>query len=70
MAAVTVSGLASTLWSRIARRLEARWLRWTIAGYERDLDVLHAEASNNRMARRLIQHEQIQRRNRLAELSQ
>jgi hypothetical protein len=70
MSAITARGLASTLWSRIARRLEARWLRWTIAGYERDLDVLHDQAQNNRSARRLIQYEQIQRKARLAELSQ
>lgn len=68
MAAVTATGLAGTLWRRIARRIEARLLQWSINGYERDLDVLHEEAENNRNARRLIQAEQMQRRARLAEL--
>lgn len=68
MTTITVSGLASTLWRRIARRVEARLLEWDIAGYERDLDYLHEEAANNREARRLIQYEQIRRRARLAEL--
>jgi hypothetical protein len=70
VSAITARGLAGALWTPIARSIEARWLRWSIDAYERDLDVLHAEASNNRAARRLIQYEQIQRRNRLAELSQ
>lgn len=68
MSAVTTRGLANTLWNRITRRLEVRWLQWTIEGYERDLDTLHDEAANNREARRYIQREQLQRRARLAEL--
>lgn len=70
MSAVTVSGMANTLWRRIARRLEARLLQWTYDGYERDLDVLHEEAANNREARRLIQAEQLHRKARLSDLKQ
>jgi hypothetical protein len=68
MSTITARSLAGTLWSRIARRIEARWLRWTIAAYERDLDVLHEEAANNRAARRVIQAEQLRSKARLAEL--
>jgi hypothetical protein len=67
MNTITTRGPVSR-WRRIAEYFKVRLLQWEIDGYDRDLDVLHDEAANNREARRLIQAEQMRRKARLNDL--